>query len=167
MSCETNSIDYIGIVEDLIKLNPGHYKNFDNAVKFILKSPLTKEQQKLSIHNFAHIYSKLSEVDSDFYGDGFSKEVIGGVHLLDDNALYLQFISELFVGPGTSFIMGKGLLQDELDKLEEMNFIGNKDAKKLGSVIHNYFYLNVFDEEERVSHALEIKNQKLLENWLK
>ena len=148
MSCETNSIDYIGIVEDLIKLNPGHYKNFDNAVGFLLKSPLTQEQKKLSIHNFAHIYSKLSEIDSDFYSKGFSQDVLGGVHLLDNDTDYLQFISQLFSGP--SEFKGRKNLETQLEDLEKMEVPTLAYMERLGSDIKNYFYVNVFDENERV-----------------
>ena len=64
MACALTTEQYIPVVENLIRLNPTVYNNYDNAARFILQSSLTEEQKKLALHNMAHIYNALSELGS-------------------------------------------------------------------------------------------------------
>jgi len=48
MGCALTTEQYIPVVENLIRLNPGVYTNYDNAARFILTASLTEEQKKIS-----------------------------------------------------------------------------------------------------------------------
>ena len=97
MACVTTTEHYIPVVKNLIKLDPKLYKNYDNVVKFILKSAgLTPEQKKQAIHTIAHIYNGLHGLDNEFYGLGKALEVINSVNLLDETNKYIKHISKIY-----------------------------------------------------------------------
>lgn len=158
MSCENNTNKYIAIVEDLIKLNPSVYNNFDNVAKFIIKSPLTPEQKKLSIHNIAHIYSNLFNIDDTFYNSGKSSDVISAVHLLDNDSLYMSFVSDLFFQQPKKFDFSQKELEDKIEALKDRDFFDLEDVSELMNFISNFFSLNEFSSsEDRNEYAEQIK----------
>lgn len=96
MACEIQTDKYISVVQDLIKINAPVYRNFDNTARFILKSDLTPEQKKLSIHNFAHIYNGVAGLNKDFWQPGKAEDLINAVHLLDNTKAYIEFAAQTF-----------------------------------------------------------------------
>lgn len=95
MACEIQTDKYADFVLKLIQFDPKVYKNFNNAARFILQSPITPEQKKLTLHNVAFIYDGLSNLDKGFYEAGNAKEILGAVHLIGDTKSYIKAVSDL------------------------------------------------------------------------
>ncbi len=95
MACEIQTDKYADFVLKLIQFDPKVYKNFNNAARFVLQSPITPEQKKLTLHNVAFIYDGLSNLDKAFYEAGKAKEVLGAVHLIGDTKAYINAVSAI------------------------------------------------------------------------
>jgi len=164
MSCETNTTNYIAIVEDLIKMNPSLYKSFNAAANFILKTDsLSAEQKKLSVHNFAHIYKMLEDVDPKFYDAGKADDVKKAVTFIDDNAAYISHIRDLFSDNSAQEDFGKATLNKKIKALETMDFIAEEGDDSLNSLLNfvtNFFIFNDFEtDQDRSNYSEKIKKE--------
>ena len=150
MACQIQTDKYTDVVLDLIKLDPTFYNNFDNAATFILKSGLTPEQKMMAVHNVAHIYSGLSELDPAFFIKGKNEQVINTMSVIESPEDYVKSVSEYYNIRKPSSLKVESIMS-KIETLESKTSINRLDLKGQDGIldlIKNYFVVTRFESAE-------------------
>lgn len=158
MACVTTTEHYIPVVKNLIKLDSKLYKNYDNVVKFILKSAgLTPEQKKQAIHTIAHIYNGLHGLDNEFYGLGKALDVINSVNLLDETNQYIKHISKIYDIKEPNLPTADNIIS-KINALGKISLITLADLDPVLQLIKNYSNTHEFaDEKEKTEQINQFR----------
>jgi hypothetical protein len=159
MGCALTTEQYIPVVENLIRLNPAVYTNYDNAARFILNANLTEEQKKLALHNMAHIYNGLSGLNQEKYNIGKGIEIInlGTESLIDNTAEYIANAFKLFdlKKPRAQSFEG---ISKAIEELGKQSLITLQDLTKAGGVLQllkNYVSTAKFETAEERTDVID------------
>jgi len=154
MACALTTEQYIPVVENLIKLNPEIYRNFDNAAKFILEADLTDEQKKLALHNMAHIYNGLSGLDETKYTIGKGVDIINLVTKIDDTKDYVKnaFVILEIKKPRLQTFEG---VSTAIDKLANQRLITPQDIIPTLTLLKNYINTHKFETIDDKTEAID------------
>ena len=126
MACEIQTDKYVDFVLKLIQFDPKVYKNFNNAARFVLQSPITPEQKKLTLHNLAFIYDGLYNLDKAFYEAGKAKDVMASVHLIGDTKKYIDTVG-MITGVKVPSEITSATVEKAIDALYDKPVIQNID----------------------------------------
>ena len=158
MACALTTEQYIPVVENLIRLNPTVYTNYDNAARFILQSSLTEEQKKLALHNMAHIYNALSELgNSEKYKINKGIDIINSVNLIDNTTDYLNNAFKVFDLKKTRSQSFDGVIS-AIDALAKQTLITPADLNKSDGVLSlfkNYISTHNFESIEEKTDTID------------
>ena len=158
MACALTTEQYIPVVENLIRLNPTVYNNYDNAARFILQSSLTEEQKKLALHNMAHIYNALSELgNSKKYKINKGIDIINSVNLIDNTTDYLNNAFKVFDTKKTRSQSFDGVIS-AIDALAKQSLIMLADLNKSDGVLSlfkNYISTHNFESIEEKTDTID------------
>ena len=158
MACALTTEQYIPVVENLIRLNPTVYNNYDNAARFILQSNLTEEQKKLALHNMAHIYNALSELgNSEKYKINKGIDIINSVNLIDNTTDYLNNAFKVFDTKKTRSQSFDGVIS-AIDALAKQSLIMLADLNKSDGVLSlfkNYISTHNFESIEEKTDTID------------
>jgi hypothetical protein len=154
MGCALTTEQYIPVVENLIKLNPETYRNFDNAAKFILEADLTDEQKKLALHNMAHIYNGLSGLDEKKYSIGKGIDIINSVTLIDNTGEYVKNAFAILEVKRPRLQTFEGI-SSEIDKLAKQTLITPQDLNAPLALLKNYINTHNFENLAAKTEALD------------
>ena len=158
MACALTTEQYIPVVENLIRLNPTVYNNYDNAARFILQSSLTEEQKKLALHNMAHIYNALSELgNSKKYKINKGIDIINSVNLIDNTTDYLTNAFKVFDTKKTRSQSFDGVIS-AIDALAKQSLIMLADLNKSDGVLSlfkNYISTHNFESIEEKTDTID------------
>ena len=154
MGCALTTEQYIPVVENLIKLNPETYRNFDNAAKFILEADLTDEQKKLALHNMAHIYNGLSGLDSTKYDIGKGIDIINLVTEIDNTGEYVKNAFAILEVKKPRLQTFEGI-SSEIDKLAKQTLITPQDLNAPLALLKNYINTHKFENLEAKTEAID------------
>jgi hypothetical protein len=158
MACALTTEQYIPVVENLIRLNPTVYNNYDNAARFILQSSLTEEQKKLALHNMAHIYNALSELgNSEKYKINKGIDIINSVNLIDNTTDYLNNAFKVFDTKKTRSQSFDGVIS-AIDALAKQSLIMLADLNKSDGVLSlfkNYISTHNFESIEEKTDTID------------
>ena len=158
MACALTTEQYIPVVENLIRLNPTVYNNYDNAARFILQSSLTEEQKKLALHNMAHIYNALSELgNSEKYKINKGIDIINSVNLIDNTTDYLSNAFKVFDTRKTRSQSFDGVIS-AIDALAKQSLIMLADLNKSDGVLSlfkNYISTHNFESIEEKTDTID------------
>lgn len=158
MACALTTEQYIPVVENLIRLNPTVYNNYDNAARFILQSSLTEEQKKLALHNMAHIYNALSELgSSEKYKINKGVDIINSVNLIDNTTDYLSNAFKVFDTRKTRSQSFDGVIS-AIDALAKQSLIMLADLNKSDGVLSlfkNYISTHNFESIEEKTDTID------------
>lgn len=157
MGCALTTEQYIPVVENLIRLNPTVYNNYDNAARFVLQSSLTEEQKKLALHNMAHIYNALSELGNpEKYKINKGIDIINSVNLIDNTTDYLNNAFKVFDLKKTRSQSFDGVIS-AVDALAKQTLITPADLNKSDGVLSlfkNYISTHNFESIEEKTDAI-------------
>jgi len=158
MGCALTTEQYIPVVENLIRLNPGVYTNYDNAARFILTASLTEEQKKLALHNMAHIYNGLSGLNQEKYKIGKGIDIInlGTDSLIDNTPEYISNAFKLFDLKRPRLQSFDGVSKS-IEELGKQSLITIQDLTKTGGVLQllkNYISTTKFETVEEKTDAI-------------
>ena len=156
MACQIQTDKYTDVVLDLIKLDPTLYNNFDNAATFILKSGLTPEQKMMAVHNVAHIYSGLSELDPAFFVKGKVEQVINTMSVVEAPEDYVKSVSEYYDIRKPSSLKVESIMSkiEALESKTSINRINLKGQDGILDLIKNYFAVTRFESAEEQQSLL-------------
>ena len=157
MACQIQTDKYTGIVLDLIRLEPTVYNNFDNAASFILRSGLTPEQKMLSVHNLAHIYAGLADLDSSYYEKGKADQVSSMIAATENPEGYVKILSELY-GISKPAELKLDSITKKIEALGGKTVINRADlvgTNGIVTLIKNYFATHSFANLEERTQLLE------------
>lgn len=154
MGCALTTEQYIPVVENLIKLNPETYRNFDNAAKFILGSDLTDEQKKLALHNIAHIYSGLSGLDEKKYILGKGVDIINLVTKIDDTKEYVKNAFTILEIKKPRLQTFEGV-SSAIEKLGTQTLITPQDINPILALLKNYINTHNFETIDEKTDAID------------
>jgi hypothetical protein len=157
MACQIQTDKYTGVVLDLIRLEPTVYNNFDNAASFILRSGLTPEQKMLSVHNLAHIYAGLADLDSSYYEKGRADQVSRMIAATENPEGYVQTLSELY-GISRPAELKIDSITKKIEALGGKSVINRSDlvgTNGIVTLIKNYFATHSFANLEERTQLLE------------
>jgi hypothetical protein len=158
MACEIQTDKYADFVLKLIQFDPSVYKNFNNAARFILQSAITPEQKKLTLHNVAHIYDGLSNLDKGFYEAGKAKEILGAVHLIGDTKAYITAVSALTGVKVPSEVTSK-TVESAIDALYDKPVIQNIDlfgSRGVVTLFKQYLKSNDITDTDKVKELTSV-----------
>lgn len=158
MACQIQTDKYTDVVLDLIKLDPTLYNNFDNAATFILKSGLTPEQKMQAVHNIAHIYMGLSELDPAFFVKGKVDQVISTMSVIDTPEDYVTSVSGYYDIRKPSALKEEAIMSkiEALDsKPGSLHRLDLKGQDGILDLIKNYFAVTRFENAEEQQASLD------------
>lgn len=161
--CEITTGQYVSIVKNLIKLNPGKYRNFDKTAEFILKSGLSNNEKSLSLFSISEIYIGLNELDSSFYEVGNAVKVANAKVLLNTPDDFIASISNLYnvkKSPGLKV----ETIEKKIQELSNMTTITGNDLTGSAGVltaIKNYFNTHEFESLEEREEVLKSISKEL------
>jgi hypothetical protein len=157
MACQIQTDKYTDVVLDLIKLDSSLYTNFDNAAAFILKSGLSPEQKMMAVHNIAHIYNGLADLDPEYFKKGKVADVINIVTMMENPQEYVQTASEFFNVKKTAPLKVSSII-DKIDALGGMTSVNRMDLNGpdgVLNIIKNYFAVTTFENLDERTKLLE------------
>jgi ribonuclease HI len=157
MACQIQTDKYTDVVLDLIKLDSSLYTNFDNAAAFILKSGLSPEQKMMAVHNIAHIYNGLADLDPEYFKKGKVADVINIVTMMENPQEYVQTASEFFNVKKTAPLKVSSII-DKIDALGGMTSVNRMDLNGPDGVLNtikNYFAVTTFENLDERTKLLE------------
>lgn len=158
MACQIQTDKYTDVVLDLIKLDQNLYNNFDNVAAFLLKSALAPEQKMMALYNIAHIYTRMAEMDPEYFKPGKAMDIVNA-SALENAQSFVQAAEEMY-GVTKSAPLRVDTILKRIDALAGKTNINSSDfisPEGILPLITNYFNTTIFNSvEDRTTMLNEI-----------
>lgn len=151
-TCLNIAEEYKTLVKDLLSLNPGLYRDFDNVVKVILKTKLNDKLKQIGVFNVAHLFVLLHEGDSKFFVEGkAAKTIIAYNKYAANPKAYINYITSIYhVSSAKQISIDE--INSDISKLKERFTV--EDIKKVVDKIRLFLDNKEFPNQEEKDKLL-------------